>query len=544
MTHNLRRAGGAVLSRFGYVSRDEVSSIFDATFMRRFVESVERGRSIGSFAGGRSMRQYADFMPSAMGPNAAHENYGDLLCRRVRSLIDSNPFIDGALQTFQNEVCGSGIVVQPDTGDDELNKRIEDAWHRFAEAVDVDRSMSVYESQRLALSEFWGGGECFVHFAITDDHRGRPGGPSVSIIERERLPLHDGWFLRSGIQDAGDGLQRRQSLEIDRIGRVHAYHILDSDPNDALWSAPSSRRIPAEQIEHMYRRRRASQLRGLPIPMTAVLSTEDHDAFVEACLYLARMVAAMGIVLKTGRRNVAVAPAGAEMTELDGTPVSSPRPGFIWKIGPEDEVKSIASSTPAPGLADASRVILRAMAAGLGVSYSRLARDYSQSNYSSSRQEELGDRRGYGTMQWLLWNKHDYPLYTRWLRWELAVGSLRNVRTTRLGARLFAANPLMPGWTSIDPSKDSKADETDLRMGVVSPQTLASRRGLDYRVELRKRLEAEAEENKIRKELGLGPKVALPANGSVDPHEDDAGDTSEDLADGNDGTDPVKDEQS
>ena len=284
--------------RFGFVSHDEVSRLFDATFLRRFADTVQRGGSFNAFAGGRMTRSHPEFIPSSIGPNAQAERYGDLLVRRVRDLVDSNPIIDGALLTFQNEVLGTGIVAQPNTGNDRVNRLIEDAWHEFAEGVDVDRSMSIYESQRLALAEYWSGGEGFHHYSVTDAHRGRPSGPCITIIPRERLPLHDSWMSRA-VNTESDGSILRQSIRMDRLGRVLSYRVLDADPADNVWVAPNTRDIPSSDIMHMYRRRRAEQLRGLPTPLTAVLVSQDVDALVEASVYLARMVSAMGLIVKS-----------------------------------------------------------------------------------------------------------------------------------------------------------------------------------------------------------------------------------------------------
>lgn len=478
-------------------------------------------------------RSHPEFVPSSIGPNAQAERYGDLLVRRVRDLVDSNPIIDGALLTFQNEVLGTGIVAQPNTGNDRVNRLIEDAWHEFAEGVDVDRSMSIYESQRLALAEYWSGGEGFHHFSVTDAHRGRPSGPCITIIPRERLPLHDSWMSRA-VNTESDGSILRQSIRMDRLGRVLSYRVLDADPADNVWVAPNTRDIPSSDIMHMYRRRRAEQLRGLPTPLTAVLMSQDVDALVEASVYLARMVSAMGLVVKSRKKGRKIAPsptAGEEaLTELDGSPVGRPYPGFVWVMDPDDDVKVVSSTTPAPAVEQFSRVLLRSMAAGLGISYARISRDYSQSNYSSTRQEELGDRRGYTSIQWMLWAKHDYPLYQRWLRWELTVGKLAGkISLPKFGAKILEANPLMPGWSSVDPAKDTAADEADLRMGVVSPQTIAAKRGLDWRVEMRKTLEAEAEERKVREELGLPEKAATPA--STSPSDTPSNTTEDDNQD-------------
>lgn len=59
--------------------------------------------------------------------------------------------------------------------------------------------------------------------------------------------------------------------------------------------------------------------------------------------------------------------------------------------------------------------MLREMAAGVGVSYESLSRDYSQSNYSSSRLALLDERSLWRVLQGWLIRDHLTPIYRAWL---------------------------------------------------------------------------------------------------------------------------------
>jgi lambda family phage portal protein len=541
LTSSLRRFADGVLTpilgRLGYESRAianlRAAAASDAAFLSRFTNDVRNGRPVG-YAGGRYQRSDPDFYPSAIGPNAAFDMYGDLLLRRVRELVGSNPLIRGAMRTFIDQVVGGGIVVQPDTGDDNLNTMLEEAWNEFALGVDMHRKASLYDSQRLALREFWTSGECFVHFVVQDEFRGTPSGWAIDLIPSERLPISDGLLSQLASiyasVPAANAARVRQAIELDNRNRVVAYHVLASEPNDNGFQPAKTVRLASDAVEHLFIQDRAAQLRGLPHALAAVHTSRDLDAFMEATIYQARGIAAMGMVVKS--RGRAGKNVSAPVVDLNGDLVQDISPGFLWQVAPDEDVKVLNSSTPMANVEQAARVLLRFMAAGLGVSYSHLARDYSQSNYSSTRQEENVDRRGYGAVQWMLWERHTRPLYTRWVTWQLTNGApglkaaLRQA-IGRSGARatsgaangvlsVFKANPLMPGFDAIDPVKDATADQMYIDMGVASPQTTAARRGLDWRVEMRKRLEAEKAEREARAEMGL-PEAPPSVAGTVNP---------------------------
>ena len=69
-------------------------------------------------------------------------------------------------------------------------------------------------------------------------------------------------------------------------------------------------------------------------------------------------------------------------------------------------------------------VMLRSMAAGLGVSYESISRDFSKTNYSSSRLALLEDRENWRTLQQKVIRCFHQRVLRAWLRASVNVGEL------------------------------------------------------------------------------------------------------------------------
>ncbi len=69
--------------------------------------------------------------------------------------------------------------------------------------------------------------------------------------------------------------------------------------------------------------------------------------------------------------------------------------------------------------------MLRAVAAGVGCSYTQVSSDFSSSNYSSSRLELLETRAHYRTLQQYLIDNLCQPIYERWMEMAVMSGVVR-----------------------------------------------------------------------------------------------------------------------
>ncbi len=114
------------------------------------------------------------------------------------------------------------------------------------------------------------------------------------------------------------------------------------------------------------------------------------------------------------------------------------------------------------------RYMLREMAAGVGTSYESLSRDYSQSNYSSSRLALLEDRDSWRALQqWFIRMFRD-RLHRVWLQRASAARAIAGVSFADYAAdpKKFSAVSFKPrGWSWVDPTKEVEAYKEAVKAG-------------------------------------------------------------------------------
>jgi lambda family phage portal protein len=512
-----------------------------------------------AYDAGRRTRADLDFMPRPFGPNALADQTLDLARRRVRHLVDNNPLLSGARNTLRNNVVGTGIKVQPDTGDTELDRALEDGWRNFCEGVDPDRTMSLAASQGQFFDEVWSSGEVLRFDSIAPEHNGHPEGPAVELIDAERIEL-------SHTAEAMTGMRIRQGVEFNAAGQRVAYHVLTAHPNDlgvSMAAARDRRRILAADAELCFIPRRIGQVRGVPWAVSVVGTTRMEEAFHEAYLMLARIAACLGAFIE-GTSGPALA-SSTKLTDSDGQPIDKLEPGLIGYLPAGAKVNIGSASVPPPTWGMTEEILHRRMAAGLNVSYAAISRDYSKATFSATRAEQLEDRKHYRPLQEFVYQHHTRPLYRRWVDWAVLTGALKLTPAQQKLLRdnreaLYACTVIMPGWEWINPKDEASAAETELRIGSATLQQLAAARGTYWRDLVDQALQVEKYETDRRKELGLGPKVVVgtptpaaparnpssPAPGSPSPNDstddstDDGQDDGQDNGDNQD-TQPAND---
>ncbi len=505
------------------------------------VRPIRRGRRAPSaHDSGRASRTDPDFYPPAIGPNALAGQTLELTRRRVRYLVDNNPIVAGARGVIRHNVVGTGIRLQPDTGDPELDQRVDTWWRRLCEGVDVGREQTLGESQAQFFDEIFAAGEVLVYYPIATDGRGKDR-PAIELVDAERVPL-------SGTIRVADGHRMRQGVEFDAQGRRVAYYVLTDHPNDdatafAGYGLRNAKRIDAGDARLAFVSRRVGQIRGVPPVATVVGTVRLEDAFQEAYLLLARAAACVALFFKNGAKSDApLMGADHESPVIDaatGDPLEVLEPGMMGLLPKDVEPELMSANLPPPSFEMTTRIMLRRIAAGLSISYAALARDYSEATFSATRAEQLEDRKAYRPLQELVFHQHTRPFYRRALAWavasgEIVLGSAQRARMLADPERFYQCRPVFPGWEWVNPHQEAQAAEVELRTRMVSLPTLAASKGRDWKTEMDLTLEAEQHWDKRRAELGLAPApfhASASDAGASDPdagRDDDAGNTKPD----------------
>lgn len=380
------------------------------------------------------------------------------LRNRSRQLIRDSAYAKRAQAIVVNNVIGAGVGMQAQVMTtrnvlaEAVNDAIESAWHDWSRAENCHTGGALHfgDLERAAMGQVFAAGEVFIR------KHPRPFGRSrvplaLELIEAERIADE-----YNGVSDVGNTI--RNGVEVDGFERPVAYFVRRRHPGDVLTvstQADQIERIPAEQILHLKLTNRWPQTRGEPWMHAAILKLNDMAEYTAAELAAARASANYFGTIESNDDN----PLAATETE-DGAQFYDIQPNVIQKLPPGEKFNFHAPNRPNAALDPFMRHMLREVAAAVGVSYESLSRDYSQSNYSSSRLALLDDRDTWRVLQQWWVRSFREPLHREWLRAAVLARSVQGISLEAYGNDMqrYEAVRFKPrGWSWVDPTKEVEA---------------------------------------------------------------------------------------
>ena len=470
-------------------------------------------RAIGAVAPGYAMRwmsrravlaNYTGARPDGpnKGWNPRNESADALLHRdrlrllaRARDLERNSGHISGAINKIANNVIYTGIFPQARLrGPDgkllkDENNRIEELHKEWAESDEVQ----FYDKQELVLRHLWVDGECLVHDFLDRDLLKKGVVPfGVELFEPDYLD-------HSMNTQAENGGVIKAGIEYNAKGRPAAFHVFKQHPGEGLWGSAfgETRRIPVENIRHVYHQKRASQGRGVSWLASIIMEMRDFSEYQSSERIAARLMSAFGLFVESPYPEHQLINPIHDDSQYPGIGDVSKyiEPGRIDVLPPGVKVSSHQYSRPGDTYAPFTKTSLKSASTGSGISYENFSNDYEGATYSSARQAVLEERRGYRKLQFFL-NRH----FNSWM-WSKWIMYAQNAGMVGREPRAVPVQWQNPGWPWIDPSKDAKGAEMELKMKINTRRRLAAERGLDWDEEI----EEYAEENEIMRAKGINP---------------------------------------
>ncbi|WP_206754806.1 phage portal protein, partial [Microcystis wesenbergii] len=165
--------------------------------------------------------------------------------------------------------------------------------------------------------------------------------------------------------------------------------------------------------------------------------------------------------------------------EMAGQRVTSLEPGAIEVLNPGESFEGFAPTRPNQGFDAFIRMMLRGVAAGIGLSYEALSRDFSNTSYSSARTSLMDERDNYRVIQsWFVRRLHK-RIYKKWLDLAVLSGSLK-IGDYELNRRFYQKAKFTPrGWQWVDPQNEIAANKEGVKAGFVSITDVVAQQGLD-----------------------------------------------------------------
>lgn len=421
------------------------------------------------------------------------------LMARARDLERGSPHISGAISKICNNVVYTGIFPQAriKTTDGKLmheeNSRIEGLHKEWAEHEWVD----FHATAELVLRHLWIDGEVLVHSWYDDDLLEQGLCPlAFDVLESDYLDQH----LNSSRLENGNII--KQGIEYNSKGRPVAYHLFKQHPGDAgplgAMLTLERRRIPADEICHIFFRKRASQGRGVSWLASIIIEMRDFSEYQSSERIAARLASAFGAFVESpypehqmshpliGESQEGLPSVGDISKYFD--------PGRIDVLPPGMKINVAQYDRPGNSYEPYTKTSLKSASTGTGMSYENFSNDYEGATYSSARQAILEERRGYRKMQWFLVRNF---LNWTWRKWTQHAHLAGNAGRMQKVPAKVSVQWQLPGWPWIDPAKDAKGAQIELEMKITNRRRLAAERGLDWDEELEELVE---EEEILRKE--------------------------------------------
>lgn len=451
---------------------------------------------------------------------------------RSRQLMRDAPYAKRARVIVVNNVVGSGVGLQAQVKNSRgelharINTGIEEAWSRWAraDACHTGGALHFSDFERACMAEVFTAGEVFIRL-----HPRKFGASAVpfalELIEAERMADEfsaPGPELRSANVKLG--------VELDNFGRPVAYWLRDAHPGELRFTADQTTRltrVPADQILHLRVVDRWPMTRGEPWLHAVLRKLNDMEEYSGAELTAARMSANYFATLESPNDD----PLPTEK-QADGTKQMNIEPGMIDQLAPGDQLKFHSPNRPNTAIDQFIRHMLREVAAGVGVSYESLSRDYSQSNYSSSRLALLDDRDLWRVLQQWWVRSFREPLHRVWMQQAVLARAIPAipVESFALDPEQFCAvRWKLRGWSWVDPTKEVNAFKEAVKAGFTTVSAVIAQSGggvdiedviAERKQELEMFEEADIEVDTTVPEVPDAPEAtpaAVPAPEGVDP---------------------------
>lgn len=458
---------------------------------------------------------------------------------RGRDMTMNDGYSQGIVQTYQDATVGSAFrlnlkpnwrVLGADKGYAEaLQEFIEPKFNLLAESpdnwLDAKRELSFAEMIRLSVCTFAMTGESISSAEWIKNDPARPCKTAIMEVSPDRLCNPD---------NVMDSKNLRRGVEKSDRGRPIAYWFRQALPGDMTYLDGESwtwKRVPAfkpwgrKMVIHIQTKKFADQSRGISA-MVAVLkhmrmTKKFQDITLQNAVINATYAAAIESDLPPAMVQQMMGATGADTNLMDVYFQYMQAMGSYYGSAPNVRIDGAMMPTLFPGTklntktlgtpggvgTDYEASLLRNIAAGLGISYEELAKDYTKTNYSGAKAAIATSGRSMGATKKFVADRKATEVFRLWFEEEWNAGRVPTYR--RWGPDKFY-EPLMKdaftacAWISsgsgqIDEMKETQAAMLRIKAGLSTYEKECARMGDDWREVFEQR----AREDGIIKDLGL-----------------------------------------
>jgi len=379
---------------------------------------------------------------------------------RSRAAVRNDSWAAGSIETLVDDIVGHGFQALS-RASETMRAKIQARWSEWADVADAGDLLDFAGLTGQAVRAWLVDGECFIRLRSRKASDGLPVPLQLEVLEADVCP-HENTTVTSD-------KVIRQGIEFDKIGRRLAYWFRQSG-EDVASSAVASKRVPADQVIHLYHPLRPGQLRGIPVLTPALVRFHELDKWDDASLLRLQLGAMFAAFLKPSPDETAnVLPLSGDTVDAtrNDKPMLGLEPGLFQELGHGEEVTFSDPPDPPTSHAEFATHQLRAVGAATGVPVQLLTHDWAGANDRLAR---------------VVLNQ--YRRHIQRLQWTVIVPALRRVWSAWFEAAGFppsaqAVTWSPQAWSYIHPVQDVAATQAAIRAGLTSRAAAVSETGED-----------------------------------------------------------------
>jgi len=480
----------------------------------------QRLEYLSTYDAAEKTRNTADWPATNKSADQAILGDASTLQARARAAARDNWDIASMLSGFARHIVGTGIMPRADAHDaltgnlrEDFNTAADKLFIRWAtrkQYCDIERKKTFLAMQHLAIREYKGVGQSFAIIS----YKPRPDmvGLVIQMFESEQLAVHL-------TRDPNTQNEIRNGIELDDYGAAVAYHVyIKGHPLDSYNADPQ--RIEASRVIHLMRQDRPRQSQGVTALAPVLRESWHTKMYEEYTLLRARFEACGGASVETDLEASSAQLLGA-LTGTAGDSADSNlnkqmtfEPNMLWELPPGKKAVFHDPKTPGGQHDPYTKLQIAKIAAGGGLDYPTVSRDYSKNTFYGQRQglmetwletdpEQLH-------LQWIFC----VPVYEAFVTAAVLEGRLKAPGFFEYDEQ--RAEYLEADWQpqpkyAIDEAKRAAAEKIETELKIRTREDLTNRRGKPFRRVIRKISEEE------QFAASQNPPVTFPEAGGATP---------------------------
>ena len=418
-------------------------------------------------------RRLKGWRPSGTDINTILQGSGDMLLKRSREIVLTNPYAANAREGFASSLIGTGIKPSSLISDQDLREEVQARWLEWSSEADADSSTDFFGLQTIIGSALFEAGEIFVRFRSRREADGLSVPLQLQLLEAE-------YCDRSYSVLHPNGNAIRCGIEFDQVGRRVAYHFWRQHPGDATSPLRTVERVrvPANQVLHVFIPQRPGQIRGLSRIVPALVKLFLLDQYDDAELDRKKVAALIAGFITQPDVTEEGEPSAINAKDMDEEGIASAQwqPGTMQILGPGEDIKFSDPADVGGNYESFQYRTLLAVCAAMGMPYTSVTGDMLKVNYSTARTAMLELRRRIGPLQRnVIVHQFCRPVWRRWIETAVIAGVLSgDVRLLQSKVKWIP-----PKWEWVDPLKDRQAEKLAVDAGFKARSDVIEAEGSD-----------------------------------------------------------------